>query len=345
MKLLLIGPLPPPVGGTTVLFRQLVEELGGIANIQVINTSRAGTGFLANMAHGLRVLFQLLTAIGKSDVVSFHTSINGALFFGPWVCVICRIFGKRWIFRAFGGNFDEWYAGQPALIKAVFRNTVLRADVPLFETKKSVLYFQGISKCPVRWYANSRPYTESSMPVMETHHGARRFVYLGHVKITKGIYEIIAAGEMLGEEVAIDVYGPLSDGICADTFSGKKVRYMGVVEPDKVSEILRKYDVLLLPSFHEGEGYPGVILEAYGVSLPVITTRWRTIPEIVNDKSGMLIEPKSAAQLKDAMQILIDSPDRLHELKVGAASMAREYSSAVWAKQFMDIVAGLMKKK
>ena len=34
---------------------------------------------------------------------------------------------------------------------------------------------------------------------------------------------------------------------------------------------------------------------------PVISTRWNSIPEIVNDKLGFLIEPKNHIELKNAI--------------------------------------------
>jgi len=68
-------------------------------------------------------------------------------------------------------------------------------------------------------------------------------------------------------------------------------------------ETIQKYDVLILPTFYQGEGYPGVIIEAYSLGLPVITTNWKAIPEIVeNRKTGLLIEPRSTAALVDAMK-------------------------------------------
>ena len=42
------------------------------------------------------------------------------------------------------------------------------------------------------------------------------------------------------------------------------------------TERLWEYDCLVLPTFHPGEGYPGVIAEAFVHEIPVITTiGWR----------------------------------------------------------------------
>ena len=61
-------------------------------------------------------------------------------------------------------------------------------------------------------------------------------------------------------------------------------RYCGAVSPGDVPEIIRQHDLLLLPTYWESEGYPGVILEAMQCGRPVIATRWAGIPEVVEEE-------------------------------------------------------------
>ena len=62
----------------------------------------------------------------------------------------------------------------------------------------------------------------------------------------------------------------------------RRVGYCDVVEPDNVLDVLWQYDALLLPTYQPGEGYPGVIIEACAVGLPVICTLWHRLPELVD---------------------------------------------------------------
>lgn len=339
MRLLLIGALPPPLGGTTVLFKQLVDELASVPGVRVtvIDTTRKQTRRFSNAVHALRVFFAMLRVAPQVDVVSFHTSTRGASLFGPLVWGVCRLFRKKWIFRGFGGNFDLSYGQASRLGQWVFRRTVLRADISLFETRASVEYFQKLSTRSVQWYANSRRFVELAAPTRNALIGRGRFLYVGHVKSTKGIHEIIEAGEMINGNIVIDVYGPLVEGMTEADFQGKRVRYCGMLQSVEVIPTIQKYDALLLPTYHEGEGYPGVILEAYSAGVPVIVTRWRSIPEIVDDSSGILIEPKSATQLAQAMQMLMCSPQYLEVLRQGALEMARRFSSQAWTDRFVQL--------
>ncbi len=105
---------------------------------------------------------------------------------------------------------------------------------------------------------------------------------------------------------------------------------------------MQKYDALLLPTYYEGEGYPGVILEVYCAGVPAIATRWRAIPEIVDGSSEILVDPKNAAQLVQAMQTLMCSPQHLDALRQGALEMARRFSSQTWTARFVQLNRTLM---
>ena len=43
---------------------------------------------------------------------------------------------------------------------------------------------------------------------------------------------------------------------------------------------------------HRGEGYPGIIIESFGVGVPVIAFDWRSIGELIrNGENGILLPP------------------------------------------------------
>ncbi len=87
----------------------------------------------------------------------------------------------------------------------------------------------------------------------------------------------------------------------------------GRVEPNSISQILSEHDCLLLPTFYEGEGMPGVIIEAYQSGIPVIASRWRDIPELIqHEKTGLLVEPRSMEDLTRAM-LRLSSDKKLYQ--------------------------------
>ena len=344
MRILLIGPLPPPLGGTTVMFAQLVRELSATADVEisVVDTSRQhASGRWADLLAALRVLVRLPLRLSHTDVVTFHASPPGTAYFAPILALLCRIWRRPLLVREFGGSLDVDFAALPAILRWLVSRVFTRAWM-LLETRFQVAHFAQLfpgSRC--RWFPNHRPFepfpTDVS-PVGEA--GAERFVFMGHVKAVKGVGELLEASRLLGSRrIHIDVYGPLLDGFPATAFAGHpRVTYRGVIPPEEVGKILRRYDVLVLPTHHAGEGYPGVLLEAWAEGLPVIATRWRSLPEIVqHGTNGILIEPKDAPALADAMSRLHDDAALLGVLKAGTPASAEQFSSRRWTREFVNL--------
>jgi glycosyltransferase involved in cell wall biosynthesis len=135
-----------------------------------------------------------------------------------------------------------------------------------------------------------------------------RCVFIGQVKEEKGVFDIITALRDR-EDLSCDFYGQVLERdekrFFAEIGLSRNCLYRGTLSGDEVTDAVADYDALLLPTFHQGEGYPAVILEAFAAGIPVITTRWKAIPELVEDgKRGILIPPHSPGQITLAIDEL-----------------------------------------
>lgn len=187
------------------------------------------------------------------------------------------------------------------------------------------------------WYTTSRmpPEIRGAHAHKTT---CRRFMFADQVKPTKGVFEIIAAADRFADPVEVNVYGTLFPGISATDFDGHpRVRYCGELPHDQVIGAMEKHDALLLPTYHFGEGYPGVVIEAYIAGIPVICSRWQSIPEIVDETSGLLVEPRNAEALYAAMKLLVDDPALYGRLQAGARAKRQAFSAPDWADYFATI--------
>jgi glycosyltransferase involved in cell wall biosynthesis len=159
-----------------------------------------------------------------------------------------------------------------------------------------------------------------------------RFVYLARLIEEKGVGLIIEASRQLGEQdFEIDFYGSTSDQYTKEYFEEldlKNVNYKGFLNLDSKDgyAILASYDVLLFPTYFEGEGFPGVLIDAFICGLPVITTSFHANPEIVIDgKSGVIIPPHNIDELQKAMSGFIEGKYDLIEMKETARNSAGLY--------------------
>lgn len=110
---------------------------------------------------------------------------------------------------------------------------------------------------------------------------------------------------------------------------GDKVTFAGQSRTPQVW--LQAMDVFALPSY-ANEGVPQALLQAMLTELPVVTTEIGAIPEIVqNMQTGLIVPPKSAAQLAEAIALLLDSPVLAQRL----GSAARESVRVRYCRQRM----------
>ncbi len=294
-KYLLVGPRARNgLGGATILFENqvkffLLRDIGH----EVIDTHRC-TYPLWNL---LRILLVLLWYLPHANIIVVNVSQRGTKYLFPAIFCIARLFRRKVIYRVFGGSLVGEYRSYGRLQRLLFERTNLKADLFAVETKAISRFFERFRR-DVYWFPNCRFSAEG--PTKGRRRYAYRFVFIGQIKESKGVGIILEALKTLPEKYTVDLYGPVTDSTYCDI--GASPNYQGVIRPEELNDVLNLYDVLVLPSHYEGEGYPGVIIEAFSMGIPVITTKWSAIPELVVDgETGYLIDIRSSDQLIAAM--------------------------------------------
>jgi len=277
------------------------------ASYTLINTQCFPKGKI-KLLNPIYTIGKVLLNIFKGDVIFLNCSDKGIKYLSPILYLTAKLFRLKLVIRPFGGDFQEYTAKFSNLQKLILNKTTLKTDLLFLQTKKLMQFYKN-RNIPTFQLPTSR-----DTPPVHLQRGNRayekRFIFLGFVNRAKGIDHLLEAAQQLDATYTIHIYGPIRENYEAaqeknytEKFAAQKGIYQGVLKKEKVLATIQKYDVLVLPTFYRGEGYPGVIMEAYSLGLPVITTKWKAIPEIVeHQKTGLLIEPKSTAALVKAMQ-------------------------------------------
>jgi glycosyltransferase involved in cell wall biosynthesis len=336
--LLLIGPADRGgrfLGGATASFREFTTSLDreGIAG-RIIDTRHFAGRFHA-VPNLLRVLALSLARVPAARVVLLFASRRGILYLGPAVCLLARLARTRFCLRPFGGEFVSLYHRLPAWHRFILRRTIFQADALLVETRSLLQQCEGLARNAV-WFPNSRP-GPSRAPAPGPYR--RRFVFLSQVTEEKGVGVLLAAMAQLDASFTVHVYGPVRDEALGRRLEASGC-YRGVVSYDAAVEVLRDYDVLVLPTFTPNEGYPGAIVEAFSVGMPVIATDWLSIGEIVRPgESGLLIPPRSGEALAAAMRSIDDAS--LARMRDGAARAFEAFESGRVHRAALRAIAGV----
>lgn len=146
-------------------------------------------------------------------------------------------------------------------------------------------------------------------------------VSVGRLHAKKGFGDLIAACTTLaraGVEFHCVIVGEgeerpaLAAAIRAAGLDGR-VELVGALPHREVMELIARAAVFTLPSVRAKDesmdGIPNVILEAFSVATPVVSTRLSGIPEVVRDgDTGTLVEPGDRDALAAALRDVLEHP-------------------------------------
>jgi glycosyltransferase involved in cell wall biosynthesis len=87
-----------------------------------------------------------------------------------------------------------------------------------------------------------------------------------------------------------------------------RYRYHGVyTHPEERRSFMERIDAFVMPSFTEGT--PNSIVEAMAHRKPIIASRVGGVPDMIGDGAGLLVPPRDARALADAMLKLANDPN------------------------------------
>ncbi len=120
--------------------------------------------------------------------------------------------------------------------------------------------------------------------------------------------------------------GPLRDHLRAQIAAlglAGSVSLLGARTQEDLVDIYRQATLLALPCVvlenGDRDGIPNVLVEAMGMGLPVVSTRISGIPELVDHgRNGLLVPPRDAAALAEAMAALLADPAQRQRLQAEA---------------------------
>ena len=321
IDLLLVGASPPPFHGQALItgtifeedwspwrtrviearFSSEIDDVGGLHFRKIVVLFQVAAQMLkARFFEGARVLY--ITA-GSANWVPL---VRDVFLIG----MVGFLFEKK-IVHYHSGGLPEWFQKVP-LAGLLGRLAYGNVDVSMALSKDvAVPNFPG-SETVVVPNGLSAPEPDS---VVAEKDERWTMIFIGSLRESKGVDLILSAlsglevreregvlvrflGGWSGEDYQSEVMARVAKEGLEDC-----VRFEGVVTGDRKWQLLKGGDVFVFPSHYESENQPLVVIEAMAMGLPIIASRWRGIPELLEGGShGHLIEPKDAAALVAAIR-------------------------------------------
>lgn len=268
----------------------------------------------------------------------FNFSDHGLVNYFPFLSKIAKRLGKKVVLRKFGGSLDIYLGrvGQKKIEKVV---TALQAvDLIFIETKFGIAHLESLigKTNKIHWFPNVRKPAQCHKNAADFN---KKCVFMSHINTEKGVDELLQVAKMLQEGYSIDLYGAIKEEKYRNfDFASYGVTYHGEISSKQVLQLLPQYSLLLLSSYREG--YPGIIIEALSVGVPVVASNIGGIPEIISDGyNGKLMQPGDVESLRNA--ILSFNVDNYKQYSDNALKSFNNFNSELVNVRILDLIINL----
>jgi len=302
-----------------LIFTSQREPLfSGFSNVQQV-VLPLRKGFLARA--WVQVLMPIVVLVYRADLVHF-TKSQGAFLLGAKKVLTLfdvttlqhpEIHSKMAVFY--------WRNIQPVMARHVDAVMTISKDAArdiqtllgMPKEKVHVIYCAG-------QFSGADRTTEAGFQAVQERYGlpSNYLLFVGILALKKNLTTLIQSLKIMSQEgipfPPLVMVGPryhISDaGEIFDLIKqldlSREVIYTGPVETQELETILRRAQLFLMPSVHEGFGIP--CLEAMSCGVPVVASKASALTEIVGDAGVLVDEYMSPQAWADSIADLLNSP-------------------------------------
>lgn len=193
---------------------------------------------------------------------------------------------------------------------------------------------------------------EHGLPVKKRKNDIPTILFAGALRRVKGLTFLLDAIPLIKKEIPafkliIAGDGPLRDQLENNVKTlhiSEYVDFLGQIPNDQLLNVMKSSDVCILPSLSEGT--PTVLFEALACKTPLIATRVGGISEVITHKdTGILIEPRNARAIADAVINLLQDNDTRQKLaEQGYSLIKSQYTIDKTASTLIEFFTMVLKQ-
>ena len=338
-RILMIGPLPPPVGGMASVVGNLSRSLQRDCDVRVLSNTKT-TPIDRTLLQGVQAQMKLLSRLGgtvirwRPRILHIHTSSYNTFWRTSVDALLGKLLGRKVVLHIHGAQFHEFLGGLGPFRAAVARMVFAAADrtLVLGEIWKQ-RFAPWCSERKMRVVPNGVPV---GTPPSAGKAFLGRVLCVANYERRKGLEDLLRAVAAVGSDVPVSltVVGAEMDAghrshlqqVARELGVSDRVTLAGPVTAEEVGELYARADVFCLPSYHEG--LPMSLLEAMAASLPVVATPVGAVPQLVREGvEGYLFDAGDVGRLESLLRRVLADPALARALgDRGRQRIAEEFS-------------------
>lgn len=323
-RLIVIGPLPPPLHGVTVSTSLVLANtiLHTRFHVTHVDTSdhrdgaNVGLWDATNVVVGLRNLVSLAwTLRGERGTVYLPISQSTGAFLRDSLFIrVASLRGWKVAIHLRGSEILQFYEAQGRFFRWWAQKTMrLVTSAAVMGESLRKTFGPLVPEDRIAVVPNGTPANTSELPP----HDSSTVLFLSNLRRRKGVVEAVGAACIAADQVpdARFVFvGAWEDRQLEIELRekvrplGDRIEFLSTLSGTAKDDVLAHAAVLLFPP-REPEGHPRVVLEAIAAGLPVVTTDRGAIAETIEDGiSGFVLpDPEPEALAEKLVDLLRDN--------------------------------------
>jgi glycosyltransferase involved in cell wall biosynthesis len=371
VKVLVVGHTPPPHLGLSIMLDCLVRsrmrgiELRHLRIELSTDESQVGKFRWKKLFRIFPIIIRIIYARIVHRPQILYYAPTGPTYVGMLrdVAILgtTRFLFPKTILHFHAGGHGDFYERLPRWRRWLFRRAYFRPDAAIRLTEMTPEDGKGLEARREFIVPNGIADPGANMPMPRpaptiTESRPLRVLFVALLCELKGLLVLIeACGELAARGVPfhLDLMGRFESQEfearvrrrIAELKIDDRVRFLGVLTGEEKNAAFARSDVLCHPTFYDTFGL--VLLEAMACGLPVVATRWCSIPLIVDDgQTGFLVEPHDPGDVADRLSELAENPQLRQDMGLaGREKFLLEFTLPVhierMRRMFLDVAGNV----
>ena len=283
----------------------------------------------------VKYLLNVMSALTTSTNIVLVPAQNGLKIFVPLVGLLSYITEFKFHYLVIGGWLEKSLINNRALVHFLKRCAGIYVETnTMYDRLIKAYSFSNIfiipNFKPLKILAPGSLKNTTKFPL--------KLLTLSRVMEEKGICDAISAVQEVNEKngktlYELDIYGNIESKFeekFKAVMSGAPsyIKYKGIIDSQNTVHNIKDYYALLFPTRYMTEGLPGAIIDAYSAGLPIISSRWDSYSEIINEGvTGYGFEMGDIQGLKSVLEKCIDV-NIINNMRKACLYESRKYTSA-----------------
>lgn len=309
---------------TKVIYNALENKIGK-EDIRIINTY----GGIKNI---LKVPFQCWNSLQFGENIIIMLAENGLCVYAPLLAFLNKFFNKKLYYVVIGGWLPDFLENRHKLIQSLKNFSNIYVETKIMKNRLNEMGLNNVKIMPNCKNLNILKANE----LIYTKSAPFKICTFSRVMKEKGIEDAIKAvievNNLLGKNAFyLEIYGQIEETQkewfnMLQTKLPKYIRYRGIIQYDKTTEVLKNYVAVVFPTYYPGEGFAGTLIDSLAAGVPVIASDWKYNSEIIiSGWNGDIIKTHDYKALANKLINIYNNIDDWNSMKLNAITQASKY--------------------